>query len=40
VKEQTLAVDLVFADTKMSDGHRRELPDGRAVHIGVTRAKT
>ncbi|HZQ87249.1 MAG TPA: isoleucine--tRNA ligase [Acidimicrobiales bacterium] len=37
VEEQTLAVELLFADDKMSDAHRRELPDGRAVHIGVTR---
>ncbi|MBV8690124.1 MAG: isoleucine--tRNA ligase, partial [Actinobacteria bacterium] len=38
VSSQLLAVELLHADDKMSDAHRRELPDGRAVHIGVTRA--
>jgi isoleucyl-tRNA synthetase len=38
VSDQLLAVELLFADEKMSDAHRRVLPDGRAVHIGVTRA--
>jgi isoleucyl-tRNA synthetase len=38
VKDQTLAVELLFAD-RISDSHRRELPDGRAVHIGVARVK-
>jgi isoleucyl-tRNA synthetase len=37
VKEQTLALELLFAD-HISDGHRRELPDDRAVHLGVSRA--
>jgi isoleucyl-tRNA synthetase len=34
--EQTLAVDLELAP--LSEGHRGELPDGRAVRIGITRA--
>jgi isoleucyl-tRNA synthetase len=38
VKQQTLALELLFAD-HISDGHRRELPDDRAVHVGVTRAE-
>jgi isoleucyl-tRNA synthetase len=33
VMEQTLAVDLEFA--ALREGHRAELPDGRAIHIGV-----
>jgi isoleucyl-tRNA synthetase len=34
--EQTLAVDLELA--VLAEGHRGELPDGRAVKIGITRA--
>jgi isoleucyl-tRNA synthetase len=34
VAEQTLAVEVLFVD-HLSDGHRGELPDGRAVRIGV-----
>jgi isoleucyl-tRNA synthetase len=33
VMEQTLAVDLEFA--VLRDSHRAELPDGRAIHIGI-----
>ena len=36
VMEQTLATELVLAGP-ISDGRRYELPDGRAVRIGVTR---
>jgi isoleucyl-tRNA synthetase len=35
VAEQTLAAELVFADGPISDARRGELPDGRAVRIGL-----
>ena len=37
VMEQTLATELVLRGP-ISDGRRYELPDGRAVHVGVSRS--
>ena len=38
IERETLARDLVVADGPLSDGHRGELPDGRVLYIGVSRA--
>ena len=35
IMEQTLALDLELAP--LAEGHRCELPDGRALHLAVTR---
>ncbi len=39
VADETLAVELGAVE-RLSNGHRGELPDGRAVHIGVVRETT
>jgi isoleucyl-tRNA synthetase len=38
VMEQTLALELVFVP--LAEAHRGELPDGRALHIGVHKLQT
>jgi isoleucyl-tRNA synthetase len=37
VQRETLALELSIVD-RLTDGHRAELPDGRAIHIGLRRA--
>jgi isoleucyl-tRNA synthetase len=36
IGDETLAVDVVIADTRVADGHRLELADGRAVYAGLS----
>ena len=38
IMDETLAEELVVAGP-LSDGHRVELPDGRALHIGLSLAR-
>jgi isoleucyl-tRNA synthetase len=42
LERETLALEVVYADerTRPIGAHRGELPDGRHVHIGVTKAET
>jgi isoleucyl-tRNA synthetase len=42
LEAETLTLEVVYADerTRPADAHRGELPDGRHVHIGVTKAST